>query len=125
MERIAVFGAGEGGRRVVRALNSSVLIVGVLDNDPKKHGTEVAGVRVYAPCDLPSLACDGVVIASVHAAQIYRQLRDMGIDESMIHVPPESVMQPVPRAAWRALAALVLVFGCGVGLGVLLALGVA
>jgi predicted O-methyltransferase YrrM len=49
---VYIFGAGENGRklsRLCRDFSAPTTIAGFLDNNPKLHGREIDGIRVFAP----------------------------------------------------------------------------
>jgi hypothetical protein len=72
-----VFGAGVRSLPVLASLGAAGWVPnGIFDNDRRKWGTRVAGVRVHPPVYHP----DGlVVVASLtHAAEMRAQLRAMG-----------------------------------------------
>jgi FlaA1/EpsC-like NDP-sugar epimerase len=55
---IAIYGAGVSGAQLIDALRrqGNQFIVAVVDEDPALHGRDLAGVRVFAPTMLESLA---------------------------------------------------------------------
>jgi SAM-dependent methyltransferase len=78
--RIAIFGAGSGGRTAVETLSSrGGLICCVTDNDARQHGREWAGVPVVPPAALPEHRPDLIAVASVPGRRaIFAQLEAMG-----------------------------------------------
>lgn len=78
--RIAVFGAGSGGRLALDALHArGGRVVCVADNNASRHGTTLDDVPIVDPATLPARAVDVVVVASKpgHAA-IVEQLERLG-----------------------------------------------
>jgi O-methyltransferase len=70
-----VFGAGDGGARVVQLLTRGQNVVAFTDNDRRKVGRTFCGKPVIAPADITSWQFDGIVISNVKAAAaIYDQL---------------------------------------------------
>jgi len=55
--QVLIYGAGAAGRQLAASLRQGkeLLPAGFLDDDPRLHGTDVAGVRVYSPKRLRSL----------------------------------------------------------------------
>jgi FlaA1/EpsC-like NDP-sugar epimerase len=125
--RVVIFGAGLGGRQVWTRLASlpSVAIVAFLDNDPAKQGSTLFDVPVCGVADLPALAFDAILVASVHrdeiraqlvasgvpservlssgnADEVVRELRSRGMGGAVIEIPPA----PALRLA---------IFGTGIG----------
>ncbi len=100
--RVIVFGAGEGGRQLVRTMlhtpESGFVPVAILDDDPRKARLHIDGVRVRGTRrSLPDVAttfhADTLVIALPSAdAALMRDLRDLA-DEAgleMLVLPPIS-----------------------------------
>ena len=54
---VLIYGAGSAGAQLASAFSreSNKFIVGFLDDDPRLHGRDVAGVRVYPPAQLSVL----------------------------------------------------------------------
>ena len=79
--RVLVFGAGAAGQAAVRFLRTMTKgVVGVADNDPRKHGMEFEGFRVQRFDDIPRHAYDIVVIASLPGRRaISEQLTAAGL----------------------------------------------
>lgn len=78
--RIAVFGAGSGGRLAVARLRArGGCVTCVADNDSGRHGQLLDGVPVVDPASLRARAIDAVVVASVPGrTAIVEQLERMG-----------------------------------------------
>ena len=86
MQRIMIFGAGEGGRRALDNLSEDCRIACILDNDPKKQGTTLAGIPVCSPDRALEPEVDQVLIASYYSSEIFEQLLEMGVDVRKIEV---------------------------------------
>lgn len=56
-ETVVLFGAGSAGTQLATALanSSEMRAVAFVDDNPEKQGTEIAGLRVYPPEELPAL----------------------------------------------------------------------
>lgn len=80
---VVIFGAGGGGRKVYRRLESlGVMVQAFVDNGVAKPGTELFGVPVF-PWDGGSHCRDAftVVASAAGAKEISRQLQDAGLLE--------------------------------------------
>lgn len=80
-DRTLVYGAGDGGEQIVRAIianpSSGYCLVGLIDDDPRKRNLRIHGIRVRGTiCDLEKLVDTlgvtvlVVAIANVNAAQL-------------------------------------------------------
>ncbi|MGW9231731.1 polysaccharide biosynthesis protein [Pseudorhizobium sp. NPDC055634] len=56
-EPILIYGAGPSAAQLARALrgHGNRFVMGLVDDDPRNHGTEIAGYRVFPSSDLPGL----------------------------------------------------------------------
>jgi glycosyltransferase involved in cell wall biosynthesis len=80
-KKIALFGAGERGARVFKALSAhGHSVTAFLDNDPEKQGNCSLGMPVLSP-EAAKRAClfDLVLIASMYWAEIAMQLESFGL----------------------------------------------
>lgn len=98
--RTLIFGAGTDCARLLGGGLPAEEILGLLDNDPARHGTSFHGHRILAPAALATLAYDRIRIASSATTAIYRQLLALGVPEEKIESP---LLEPANR---RRLAAL-------------------
>ncbi len=66
LPRALIYGAGNAGRQLARALAHSheLRVVGYLDDDERLHGHVLDGLPIYAPADLPALV-EGLGIQDV------------------------------------------------------------
>ena len=82
-EKIILFGAGGSGKKlfVEYAKNEDICVVAFCDNF--KEG-ELMGLPIIKPIDLLTYEYDSIVIASVAATSIEKQLIDLGIKRSKI-----------------------------------------
>ena len=101
MTNVVIFGTGSNGERAWQAAAacSDIHVVCFADNNPARQGTELHGRPVIAPSALASTPFDFIVIASMFAADIQRQLGDLGL-------PPERVVSPLIHQFHEALASL-------------------
>ena len=98
---IVIFGTGSNGERAWQAAAAcpDIHVVCFADNDAAKQGTNLHGRRVIAPSALASTPFDFIVIASMFAADIRRQLDELGL-------PSERVVSPLIHQFHETLASL-------------------
>lgn len=87
MTRTLIFGAGTDATRLMERGLPGENVVGLLDNNPARQGTEVHGCPVFAPAAIARLDYDCVRIASTETTAIYRQLLALGVPEWKITAP--------------------------------------
>lgn len=85
MKQVIVFGAGAGGAAAYEGLKDQFVVRCFADNSADRQREPFCGLPVIAPADVPKHPSDLVVIASVHAVQIARQLTGLGVAEDRIH----------------------------------------
>ncbi len=77
---IIIFGAGQGGRKVLdnlRTVNVAHKVKGFCDNDSKKWGHEIEGIKIYSEEQIKDIFGDPIIIiASIYDKQIYNQLKE-------------------------------------------------
>lgn len=80
-EGVVIFGAGPHGRAAARYLiKNGARVLCFADNDPRKQGTFLEGIRVVSPLDSSVASAPMVLIAARHAVlAVRRQLAEMGI----------------------------------------------
>jgi hypothetical protein len=99
--RVILFGAGAAGRQALRLFSPRVEVLAVADNDPRKHGTTFMGYPVIAASDILSRSYDCIVVASVYAHEIEKQLLVLGVNGADIEFPPPTATG-VSHAPWKA-----------------------
>ena len=79
--RIAIWGAGSGGRRLLPLLRGGgIRVAAVIDRDPSKAGTTIDGVPVITPPqDAHGLSGMFVLIATTYAAEVEQALAARGL----------------------------------------------
>jgi predicted transcriptional regulator len=79
IRRVVLFGAAETGELVCTASReTSIEVVGIVDNDPAKQGRVLCGLTVAPPRDIPAMKPDAVLITSFgHMDEIHAQLKPM------------------------------------------------
>jgi O-methyltransferase len=83
--RILIFGTGSGLGDLLSVLPAEIDIVGLVDNDARKHGTIIHDKPVYAPATISALQFDRIVVSPRDGAAIRSQLVDLG-------VPPDKIL---------------------------------
>jgi SAM-dependent methyltransferase len=81
-QKVVVWGGGSKGVTFLTELNVQATIEYVVDVDPYKHGTYIAGTgqKIVAPNFLHEYRPDGVIIMnSIYHEEIRQQLRQMGL----------------------------------------------
>ncbi|WP_151702641.1 nucleoside-diphosphate sugar epimerase/dehydratase [Nitrincola alkalilacustris] len=92
--QIVIFGASKGGISAYHYFKNDYEIVAFADNDAKKHGKSFLGKPVVSAKDLISLKFDKIIIASLYALHIHRQLVcEEGISSSLIVRLPASFLE--------------------------------
>lgn len=88
---IGVFGAGEGGRLFIDAiqsirkeLNLNINISKIFDNNSSKIGNELNGYQIVKPIKEEIDSVDKVVITSIYNDSIEKQLINLGVEKSKI-----------------------------------------
>ena len=86
MVDVVVFGTGSNGERAWRAAAArpDIRVVCFADNDARKQGTRVHGLTIIAPEDLGRARWDFIVLASMYAPEMQRQLHGMGVPADSI-----------------------------------------
>lgn len=82
--RIAIFGTGSGMIDILSVLPAEVEIVGLCDNDARKHGKTISGYSVYAPNAIRELDFDFIVVTARAGEAMRNQLVDLGIEREKI-----------------------------------------
>lgn len=114
--KAVIFGAGRGGERALRHLESAWEIVAFLDNDPQKHGTRLHGLPVLPAASLHELDSATVFVASMYGEEIRQQLAGLGVRRSRIqHVDAQVLASEQPAAADSMQRLKVIIFGTGMG----------
>jgi len=106
--KVVIFGGGEGGRKVMGRLPKDIEVIAFSDNDAKKHGTSLDGITIVKPADIPGMDYDFIIIASVHAPAILRQLEDMEIDKSRIEIGWHLLVGTPAAFPWDAVVFLLI-----------------
>jgi FlaA1/EpsC-like NDP-sugar epimerase len=123
--RIVIFGASRGGISAFHYFKRDHDIIAFADNDLKKQGQELMGKPIVAANNLLSLNPDKIVIASLYALQIHRQLViDQGIEnQRIVRLPATFFDKAHPLYFAAAFTVAVVVVASGVLLAMLLLFG--
>ena len=85
MKKIFIFGAGGTGQRVEELIKNKYEIIGYVDNDPTKWGTQIKEIRVYNPSVLEESEFDYIVLGTLMGyEEIQEQLMHLNIPASKI-----------------------------------------
>lgn len=85
MLKVIIFGAGGGGKRIGRWVDhQQAEIIAYADNDLKKKGQTINGVRIIAPGSIRRYEYDYIIIASSFYSEITPQLIGSGVPEEKI-----------------------------------------
>ncbi len=99
-KKAIIYGAGEGGRRAYTYYRSHHDIIYFADGDANKWGSRIADIEVIGPEKLVESDCDLIIIASQRALEIYRVLRDLGVDAEKIEVAEGHVLSGEHEFPW-------------------------
>jgi uncharacterized protein (TIGR00369 family) len=88
MESVIIFGAGLMGVVAKNILSTRFEILNFCDNDVRKWGTTLEGVKVLPPNQLNRFGDIQIIIASMFAFEILSQLQTMGISRIGIFTFP-------------------------------------
>lgn len=83
-DRLLVFGAGAGGRKVWKVIPSKASILAFVDNDVNKRGTQIEGISIILPQAIPQYNYRYILVASMYRDEIESQLKQMGIPEGCV-----------------------------------------
>lgn len=79
-----IFGASKTGKVAYRLLKNQYEIIGFADNDSQKWGGLFCEKEIFKPESLNSLENVEIIIASVFYVSIYKQLKNMAIDNIQV-----------------------------------------
>jgi hypothetical protein len=83
---IVIFGAGAGGRRAATHCARARAVQYLVDSDPEKQGTRVLDWDVRPPAAILATPDVSVIVASIHADQIFEQLLALGVPAQRIEI---------------------------------------
>lgn len=80
-----IFGASDTGKRIFGNVAKKYNILAITDNDSRKWGQYLQGVKIISPVEAVKLCADVYIIASLPGLKaIKKQLNELQIDESKI-----------------------------------------
>lgn len=83
---IVIFGIGNFYKENKHHIASRDSIIAYLDNDSSMQGQKIEGITVYNPSQIHNLTFDIIVLMSIYAAEMKRQLIDIGVPEDKIWI---------------------------------------
>lgn len=85
--QIYLFGSGNFTRKFLSQFAADYAVVGIIDNDSDKWGTEMDGIPIYAPDYLDDLEIGSykVIVCIKNYVPVIRQLKQMGIRDYGIY----------------------------------------
>jgi glycosyltransferase involved in cell wall biosynthesis len=86
--RVAIFGAGVGGRKALAELPGDDTVVAFLDSRVGDGDEKLQGLPIRRPETVHDLNVDAVILASVHAGPMYHQLLALGFPGERIEIFP-------------------------------------
>lgn len=81
--KYVIFGTGDYYNRFKHWFENRE-VVAILDNDPKKQGTELDGRQIISPSDIAGIDYDAIVVLSFYIAEIRKQLVELGVSADQI-----------------------------------------
>jgi hypothetical protein len=91
-KKMILFGASNYGKNFYEELRKyNIDILGFCDNDKKKWSTLLCEKKVFAPEKIIDTEFDLIIITSMYAKEIYKQLIDLGISKKQIAIVNETV----------------------------------
>lgn len=87
MEKYMIFGAGFYGKKALETYGERNVDF-YIDNDKKKQGTIYCGKQVISPEKAVEKSGYEIVVASIYASSMVRQLRELGVAEFTVYVEP-------------------------------------
>ncbi len=86
--RVAIFGAGVGGRKALAELPPDHEVVAFLDSRAVDGEGELLGLPIRRPEAVHDLNVDAVILASIHAGPMYHALLALGFPGERIEIFP-------------------------------------
>ena len=84
MKKCIIFGASRTGSVAKEMLEKEYEIIAFSDNSEKKWGQEFCEKRIINPIEIKKYKEISIIIASVYYAQIFIQLKEMGIEDIQV-----------------------------------------
>ncbi len=84
-KKVVLFGTGKIYERNISRIEKNVDVIALLDNDENKWGTDINGIKVFAPETVQELEYDYVFILCSKVLDVRRQLCSLGVPEEEIY----------------------------------------
>lgn len=81
---LVIFGTGQLYEQLKNQIRDDVNVVAIIDNDIKKQGTYIDGVKIYAPNQIHTLSYDYIFTLSGYHLDMKNQLESLGVDSKKI-----------------------------------------
>ena len=81
--KVFIFGVGEKYRRF-KHLFENMDILGYIDNNPQKWGTELEGHKIFSPSEVLEADFDYIFLTSIYYNDMRKQLLNLGIEADKI-----------------------------------------
>lgn len=81
---IVIFGVGDYFNSRKSTIENQINIVGYIDNNPAVHGKHIGKLQIVKPSNILTMVYDFVVVMSVFAFEMKRQLEEMGVPKQKI-----------------------------------------
>lgn len=83
--KVVIFGTGNFYQKYKDSFKKNIELTAFIDNDPKKWGKMLDGIRIYPVEDLDKLEYDIVFLLSASYIDMKRQLRALGVPRNKIY----------------------------------------
>ena len=87
MIKYMIFGAGFYGKKALDAYGEQNVDF-FIDNNSEKQGTSYCGKRIISPAEAVAKSEYEIIIASIYASSMIRQLKELGITNYSVYVEP-------------------------------------
>jgi len=94
MNRVVIWGTGQGGRMMLNLLRADLNVAAFCDNNKKLQGTTIAGIPAIDERELVKINPDCIYIAILNreaCIQVKEQIEKLGIQSKIITVTEFSV----------------------------------
>jgi hypothetical protein len=92
--KVVIFGASLSGRSALSAISELYDVLAFVDNDSKKHGSNIQNIPIISPLEIAKLQPDKILIASEFFEQIQQQLQQL-VPQIVVEVLPARLIKPI------------------------------
>ncbi|MFJ5767805.1 LicD family protein [Lysinibacillus sp. NPDC093210] len=94
-DKVFIFGASMGGQNYLTQSKENIEVLGFIDNDVKKQGTEILGYKVFSPNVLKDYGekFDYIVVTSMYIESILQQLKELYVPQDKVKFPPKNMLK--------------------------------